>query len=191
VRNAYAVIDEYMRRGRQTAMGLQDGLGRRSFMNDDRSNYGGAYNSPWSSMPPIAEQWMAAMRAWAGLWTQFMPAGWMPPVWGAPGFGTAPPNYGSPAPPVSLQVSANRPTQVMLTIHPGCDALALRLDCLEAQGFSARPIEEVSISRVCGALQVSVRVPPDQPAGFYRGSIHKAADNTPAGELTVNLSKQS
>src|SRR5689334_15542488 len=86
VRTAYAVIDDYMRRGQETARGLYNNTNRGSEMNDNRGNYGNRYN-PWGALPGM-EQWMAMMRAWTDAWSAFLPGGLpqqMQQMWNTPG----------------------------------------------------------------------------------------------------------
>lgn len=73
VRTAYAVIDEYMRRGQETARGIfNNDPNRRGTMSDDRGSYPGGFN-PSNPMAMFTEQWMMAMRAWSQAWSSFAP----------------------------------------------------------------------------------------------------------------------
>jgi hypothetical protein len=192
VRSAYAVIDEYMRRGRQAARSFQDATNLGGFVMDDKSNFGGSGfggsgfggSNPWGSMPPIAEQWMAAMRAWANAWAQFIPGG-IPPMWNPAAYGMGPNAPTMPAWPLTISVTSSRPTEVTATITPGCDAVALTVEPLQAQGIAAPPIDGVTAVRSAGALKLTVKVKPDQPEGTYRGTVRKSADGCPAGEVIV------
>src|SRR5258706_15609339 len=49
VQTAYAVIDEYMRRGYEAARDNQQQQNGGDYMNYDRSNYGNPYSNPYSS----------------------------------------------------------------------------------------------------------------------------------------------
>jgi hypothetical protein len=184
VRTAYAVIDEYMRRGYQAARDTQNTFNTRGYMNDNRSNYDNRFN-PWGSMPPMGEQWMAAMRAWADAFAAFLPGGW-PQPWAPPGAGYSAPQALMA---LSVHVSSAQPIEVAPTLNPGCDLIALSVDPLQGQGFSAAAIDKVLITKVAGNVRVSVTVPPDQPAGCYRGAIRKTVDGSIAGDLTVTIGK--
>jgi hypothetical protein len=186
VRTAYAVIDEYMRRGFQAARDTQDTSNTRGYMNDNRSNYENRFN-PWGSMPPMGEQWMTAMRAWADAFAAFLPGGF-PQTWAPPGASYCAPN---PAQPLALavHVSSPRPIEVSPTLNAGCDLIALTVEPLQGQGFAAPPIDNVTITKLAGCVRVSITVTADQPPGTYRGTIRKTVDGSMAGDLTVTISQ--
>ena len=101
VRTAYAVIDEYLRRGQETARGLFNDPNRRGYMTDDRVNPGGGFapgsgfgpGGPFGTMNPMAlmTQWMQVMQAWTQFWFSMMQNSnqqsmmGMPPFMGTPG----------------------------------------------------------------------------------------------------------
>ncbi|MEO8596006.1 MAG: hypothetical protein ABI759_21980 [Candidatus Solibacter sp.] len=155
---------------------------------EDKSNYGGF--NPWGSMPPVADQWMAAVRAWANAWAQFVPGG-IPPMWNPAAYGAGPTAAAMPAYPLTVQVISSRPTEVTATITPGCDAVALTVEPLLAQGFAASAIDGVTAVRSAGCLKLTVKVKPDQPEGAYRGTVRKTADGAAAGEVTVVITHAS
>src|SRR5580658_2495127 len=51
VRTAYAVIDDYMRRGQEAARGIYNDSNRRGPMNENRGNFNGGFNpmNPFAS----------------------------------------------------------------------------------------------------------------------------------------------
>jgi hypothetical protein len=187
VRTAYAVIDEYMRRGYQAARDTQNTFNTRGYMNDNRSNFDNRFN-PWGSMPPMGEQWMAAMRAWADAFAAFLPGGF-PQPWAPPSAGYCAPQASQGPLALSVHVSSTQPIEVSPTLNPGCELIALSVDPLQGQGFAAPPIDKVTITKVAGNVRVSVTVPADQPAGCYRGAIRKTVDGCIAGDLTVTIGK--
>jgi hypothetical protein len=176
VRSAYAVIDEYMRRGQDTARTIFNDPTRRGAMNDANGN--GAFNA----MNPLAiftEQWMTAMRPWAQAWSAFLPNMMQQP--GANPFaGSAP-----VAPTVSVKVSSTRPIEVTANFYPGLDLAGLISDPLLADAAAAAPIEAPEIIRDPTGVRISVKVADKQPAGLYRGAIRRRADGTQTGDLTV------
>ena len=172
VRTAYAVIDEYMRRGQEAARGFSSDPDKRDDMSDYRGNYGGGFN-PWGPFAIFAEQWM---RTWSQAFSNFMP-GWPQPGWPAAG-------YQAGAPRVSIQVSSARPAEVTASLQPGMDS-QLACDPLRPETCAASPIDPPSV--VCDpvGVRISVRVNADQPVGRYRGCIRRKTDGNAAGEITV------
>jgi hypothetical protein len=183
VRTAYAVIDEYMRRGYEAARMNREHPDRRGYMSDNSANYGNRPN-PWGPMAPFTEQWMAAMRAWTEAWSAFVPGG-LQQMWNPAGAGYS---NAAPAPTVSVQVSSPRPTEVTANLRPGADCVSLEADPLQGEGASAATIKHVLISHEPGRVRVSVNVGADQPAGCYRGAIRRKADRSIVGDLTVVIS---
>jgi hypothetical protein len=190
VRTAYAVIDEYMRRGQETARGIfNNDPNRRGAMSDDRGSYPGGFNSP-NPMAMFTEQWMMAMRAWSQAWSSFAPGGWpqtmMNPFAASTGA----------APSVSVKVTSSRPVEVIANISPGVSAnMFAPLDPHELVGeplrtekSGAAAIDAPEIVREPGTVKVSVKVADKLPAGRYRGNIRKKADGSAAGDLTVIVS---
>jgi len=180
VRTAYAVIDEYMRRGQQAARGMFNDSYRRGPMNDDRGNFSGGYNPP-NPMAMFTEQWMTAMRMWAQALSSYAPGMWQQP-------GNPFPFGGVATPAVSVQVSATSPVEVTLNLCPGSDLGGLLSEPLRAEEFMAPAIEPASVIRDPGGVRVSLKIGAEQPKGRYRGLIRKEIDKSVAGELTVIVS---
>jgi hypothetical protein len=181
VRTAYAVIDEYMRRGQDAARDIFNDPNRRGFMSDDKTNFPGGPNpwNPMASMTMFTEQWMAAMRAWSQAWSAYAPSGW--PMPGVNPF-AAP---ATPAPAVSVKVSSTSPVEVTANLHPATDSATLVAEPLRAEGFTAPPINAPEIVRDPATIRITVKVGSRQPAGRYRSIIRRKADESVAGELTV------
>ena len=184
VRTAYAVIDEYMRRGQDAARDIFNDSTRRGFMSDDKSDFPGGYNSqgynPWNSMGMFTDQWMAAMRAWSQAWSSVVPNG----GWPFPGVNPFAPNTGS-APTVTFKVSSSLPVEVTANLHPAPDSPTLVAEPLRADGFTAPSIDAPEITRAAGAVTVAIKIGAKQPKGRYRSTIRRKADEGIAGELTV------
>ena len=204
VRTAYAVIDDYMRRGQEAARGIFNDPTRRGSMSDG-TNYGSysagfntgpsatgysagsnsGFNSgfnPWGNNNPMAmlfEQWMSAMRAWSQAWPGMAQGGWPQ----AAGFPFAAP--GAQARGVAVKVNTSRPVEVTVNLYPGTDAQLLAGDALQAEGFSAAPVAAPMIARELGMVRVSLAVGAEQPAGRYRGLIRSKSGETVAGEIIV------
>ena len=181
VRTAYAVIDEYMRRGQNTARAMFNDSYRRGPMNDDRGNFGGGYN-PWNPMEMFTEQWMTAMRMWGQAWSSFVPGMGQQP--GMNPFASS----GAAVSNVSVKVSSTSPVEVSLNLYPGLDLAGLVSEPLRAEDSKATSIEPASIVREPGAVRVNITIAPGQPAGRYRGLIRRETDKSIAGELAVTLS---
>ena len=188
VRTAYAVIDEYMRRGQEAARGIFNDSNMRGTMSDERGNFGGGFGpggfgpggfNPMNPLSMAAEQWMLAMRAWSQAVTSYMPGGWPAPGWNPfAGFAGA-------APKVAVKVSSHKPVEVTANLNSGADSSGLAAERLQAEGFAAPPIEAVAIAREQGVVRVSVTVGPKQPAGRYRGLIRAKPGDNVVGDLTV------
>jgi hypothetical protein len=175
VRTAYAVIDDYLRRGQQAARTYNDS-NRRDDMSDYKGNYGG-YN-PWNPLAMLTEQWMMAMRAWSQAWSAMMPG-----VWQSPWNPAAP---GAPAANITVQVVSARPVEVSANVFPGSDLSGLFCEALHAEAGGAAQIDAPVINVDPVAVRVTVRVG-DQPSGRYRGYIRKRQDGSVAGEVTVTI----
>lgn len=182
IRTAYAVIDDYMRRGQDAARTIFNDPNRRGAMSDDKGNFPGGGFNPMNPMAMFTEQWMTAMRAWSQAWSAFAPGGW--PMQGINPFAPA----GSVAPRVSVKVSSANPVEVTANLLPGTDNAGLISEPLRAEGFTAPPIDAPEIVRETGIVRVSVQVGPKQPKGRYLGSIRRKADGGVAGDLTVIVS---
>jgi len=175
VRTAYAVVDDYLRRGQIAAFGIYNDSNRRDDMSDYRGNTGG-YN-PNNPLSMLAEQWLMAMRAWTQAWLALMPGAWQSPWPGA--------SCGTQSSRLTVQVSSKRSADVSASLAPGVDACWLICDPLRQEPGSAQ-IDAPAINLDQGGVHVNVTVG-DQPAGRYRGCIRRKADGNIAGEITVNL----
>jgi hypothetical protein len=181
VRTAYAVIDEYMRRGQETARTMFNDPYKRGPMNDDKGNFGGGYN-PWNPMSMFTEQWMMAMRMWSQAWSGFMPPGWQQP--GMNPFASAQ----TVAPGVSIKVSSPSSVEAALKLYPGLDFAGLVAESLRADEAASPAIEAPSIARESGTIHVSLKIGANQPKGSYRGNIRKETDKSVVGEMIVTIS---
>lgn len=182
VRTAYDVIDDYMRRGFEAAGSNQHQSNRRGNVNDYKTNYN--WQNPWGPMSMLAEQWLIAMRTWSEAWTSFAPGSGPQQSWNPTGAGSS---GTGPVPSVSVQVSSQRPVEVIVNLMPGFEYVDLVADSLHSEGGIAPPIDQghVSISREPWRVTVRVNLPPSQQAGRYRGLIRNKADACVAGELTL------
>jgi hypothetical protein len=185
VRTAYAVIDEYMRRGQETARNLfYNDPNRRGTMSDDRGSFSGGYN-PSNPMAMFTEQWMAAMRAWTQAWSSFVPGAWQQNMMNP--FAAA-----AAAQAVSVKIASARPVEVIVNISPHLSSVPdlheLVAETLRTEGPKTATIAPPEIVREPGKVRVSIKVADKQPAGHYRGVIRKKADGNVAGDLTVIVS---
>src|ERR1043165_441210 len=147
VQTAYAVIDEYMRRGYEAARGQERQTGE-TYMSNEKPNYGSSYGSspynPFSQAAPMMEQWM---RFWMDAWSALVPGarpGGFGFGYGAPPSAYAPTGYatGASAPPVSVWVSSARPVEVTVNLKPGTYATDLTAD-----SFVPPLVKSVSLQR--------------------------------------------
>ena len=181
VRTAYAVIDEYMRRGQDTARTMLNDPYKRGPMNDDRGNFGGGSN-PWNPMSMFTEQWMMAMRMWSQAWSSFMPPAWQQA--GMNPFAFAP----TAVPGISIKVSSVLPVETALKLYPGLDLAGLLAEPLRTDDAASPAIEAPLITRDPGSITVSLNIDVKQPKGRYRGNIRKETDKSVVGELFVTIS---
>jgi hypothetical protein len=198
VRTAYAVIDDYMRRGQEAARVIFNDPNRRGSMSDSRGNYppgfnpgggyygggnagGGNYGAP-NPMGMLAQQWLAmAMQAWSMAMSSMSPGQWQQGMNPNPYAGM--PQTAS----VGVSVSSSRPVEVTANLYSS-DAAGLLCDALRADGGTADMIEPPSVVRDAGNLRVGVKVGANQQAGTYRGFIRKKADGSVAGDVTIVVS---
>lgn len=181
VRTAYAVIDEYIRRGQDTARAMFNDPYRRGPMNDERGNFGGGYN-PWNPMTMFTEQWMMAMRMWSQAWASFVPGGWQQGGLNPFAF------YPGAVPSISVSVSSAAPVEVSLNLYPNLDMSGLVAEPLRADESALPAIEPPLIVREPASVKASLTIGANQPKGRYRGLIRKEIDKAVAGEFTVIIS---
>lgn len=186
VRTAYAVIDEYMRRGQDAARTVFNDPTRRGFMSDNRSNfpggnpYGGGY-PPSNPMAMLAEQWMMMMRMWGNAFSAVAPGQWPMP-------GTNPYSYSAATSvPVIVKIEANRPVELTANVYAGPDGQALISDSLKSDGSGESTIESLSVIRDGMSVRVTLKVAAQQPSGTYRGVIRRRSDGFVVGDLIVVL----
>jgi hypothetical protein len=181
VRTAYAVIDEYMRRGQETARSVFNDPNRGGPMSDDRGSYGGGFNAP-NPLAAMAEQWMMAMRTWSQMWSAYMPPGWQQAAMNPFAYAQ------SPSAAVTVKLSSERAAEVSVNLYPGVDPMGLICDPLRPESTSGAPIDGVTIAQDGAATQVSVKIAAKQAAGRYRGYVHRKTDQSVAGEVIVTVS---
>ncbi|HEX8811671.1 MAG TPA: hypothetical protein VF742_06735 [Terracidiphilus sp.] len=190
VRTAYTVIDDYMRRGQEAARGIFNDPNRRGPMSDNKSSYPGGFDpqagfNPANPMGALAEQWLAAMRAWSQMWSTFVPGFAQQPGMNpfAP-FAAAATQSST----ITVQVASSGTVEVTANLLPGADTDALIAESLRADGFSAPAIDSPTIVRSYGSVRVALKVPKGQAAGRYRGNIRRKSNESIAGEITVVVS---
>ena len=186
VQTAYAVIDDYMKRGYEAARKSRDNPNNRGHMGEEKSSYNN-WSNPWGTISPLMEQWSVAMRAWSDAWSTMMPGArpgmWPPAAWN-PGYSPAHAGAASSATAVTVEVSSRRPTEVSANLKPGVELLGK----LTADSFVPALQKGVSISHQGGRLRVSVAIADDQAGGRYSGVI-RASDGCVIGDLTVVISE--
>ncbi len=186
VRTAYAVIDEYMRRGQEAARGVFNDPNRRGAMSDSSGNFGGGFNNwnnPMGAMAAMAAQWMAAMQAWSQMWSSYMPPGWQQAAMNPFAFA-----QGTPAVAVMVKLTSARPAEVVVNMNPTADPSGLICEPLRAESGSGVPIGDVTIARDGAVIQVGVKIGDQQAAGKYGGLIRRKTDQGVVGEVMVTVS---
>jgi hypothetical protein len=187
VRTAYTVIDEYMRRGRETAGRHQQRPDWRNDMSNDPRNYGN-WSAAWGPMWPLVAPWAQAMQVWTTAMSAFVPGGAPQGAWNPYAGPAAYPSGAATLPAVSVEVSSHSLTEVTVSVAPGADAGTLAADALAIDdGSDAPSLVGTAITGTPGHVRVSVTVPNDQPPGRYGGAIRNAA-GMQVGALTVQVS---
>lgn len=173
VRTAYAVIDEYMRRGYEAA-GFNHNGNKRGPMGDKKDYW----QDPSNTIAALTEQWLTMMRTWTELWSSFIPRTWPQGAWSP----TAP-----SAPTIGVRVVSRRQTEVTASLRPGADLIELVADPLFTRGRHEPPIDpkKISFERGPGTVRVIVEIDDAQPTGRYEGAIRNKADRSEAGSLVV------
>jgi len=186
VRTAYAVIDEYMRRGQDAARAIFNESDTGGFMNNYRQNCSGgnAYGSgftPWNPMAMIAEPWISAMCAWSQMWCSMVPG------FRQPAMNPCTSTEDRPEP-VNVIVVSKGAVEASWTICPGTDLNCIETEDLLAQGIAANPIPAARVQyRAQGKPALRVEVPDGQAKGTYRGIIRRKSDRYIVGEVTVEV----
>jgi hypothetical protein len=173
VETAYAVIDEYIRRGQAAAGRHHHTNNSGGSMNQppySRNSYGSGPN-PWSQMNPLMAPWMQAMQMWTNSMMAFMPtnaannpmAAWASAWTGA---GSA------PHPEIAVRASSTQPVEVTVTLDAGADLTRLGADPLtNAENPKAPKIVGTTVESAPGRVRVRITVPDDQPLGHYAGAL--------------------
>jgi hypothetical protein len=192
VETAYAVIEEYMLRGRQAAGGYHERTGETDM---NRNQFGGGQwgggqwgGGQWGGMNnPMMNPWMNMMSLWAQTMGAFMQQGQAGGDWSscAPA-GCAPP--GSPAH-VSIQVTSAQPAEVAVDLQPGADMMTLTADPLTLTADVA-PITTTAFDCHPGHVRFRIVVPPTQPTGVYTGVVRDSA-RLERGRVVVTITPQS
>jgi hypothetical protein len=186
VRTAYAVIDDYMKRGYEAARnnssqnGNSSHGGEKNPMSNEKPNYTN-WTNPWGPMSPLMEQWTMAMRAWTDAWSAFIP-GARPGGWPVAGNASASGySAGGNASCVSVEVASPKPTEVAVSLKPGMEQANLSADSF------VPALTGVAVCRKAGRVHVKVTVAADQAPGRYTGVL-RAADGSIAGDLAIVIS---
>jgi hypothetical protein len=183
VDTAYMVIEEYMRRGQEAASRFrQRNGGGRSDMNDDQQRFG-PFGNASGPMGPIFAPWMQAMRMWTDAMATFA-AGGGPTVdlmnRFLAGFAVARPK-------ISVEVSSQYPTEVIVALDPGAELTKLTAEPLvNGDDKNAPPLAGTVMECATDVVRVRLTVPNDQPAGQYRGAI-KDPLGIKRGELVAHV----
>jgi len=209
VETAYAVVDEYMRRGRTAASQRRNGNSGNSGNPVNYGNFGGGsvghqhggystggggagngggpFNSgggPWGggnmSSNPMFAPWIQMMRMWTDSMMAFMPTGAPNPF--AMWTGAA-----QPRPAIAVRTASVNPAEVTVTLDAGAEWLLLRVDALENPDEpGASSIAAPTITCEPGRVSVHVSVPASQTAGHYHGTIRDSG-GVRRGELCVDV----
>jgi hypothetical protein len=172
VRTAYAVIDDYMRRGYEAARLNQNPSNNRGDMSQHRGNYGGY--SPWGPMGPMMDAWSSAFRMWTEAWFSMMPGA--RGGWGmGPGASYAPPTH------VDVTVASKRAVSVTLIIHANADPSTLTLGAFQPA------LDGIRLSYSDCLFHVRAVIADTVALGEYHAAV-SAPDGTVAGQLKVVIS---
>ena len=91
--------------------------------------------------------------------------------------------------PLSLEIDASQPIEVMLDLRPVVAAVALEVTDLRAKEPSSAPLTGVTVTIAADPPRTIARVavPRGQPPGLYTGLVLDAATNLPCGTLAVRV----
>jgi hypothetical protein len=176
VRNAYDVIEDYMRRGYEAAFDNQNSI-RRGPMKQDKANLN--IQTILTPLTQLSDLWLDGMRKWIDVLSAFVPRESETASASAP---VHPPQ-------VTVQVFSDRPTDVSVQLTPGTDEKDLKADSLD-DGPNVPPIKagNISIKRDNkGNVRILLKVDKDQPAGKYVGAIRVESDHRPVGKIIATI----
>jgi hypothetical protein len=207
VRTAYAVIDDYLRRGQETARGLFNDSNRRGYMTDDRVNPGGGFapsggfgpGGPFGTMNPMAlmTQWMQVMQAWTQFWFSMMQGpfqqsmmGMQPPMGmpGMPGMPGTPGMPGMPGMPQPMRTGTHQQATQGAQQQGASTSTEARLESVTVAVTSFSQAEcTVNVTPgsyvglVCDPLRPDgfQATPIDAPTIFYMGGTLRATIKVP------------
>jgi hypothetical protein len=195
VDSAYRVLDEHLRRGRDSARRWSPpdpretpASERRTAVDDMASLFAdaahalfdvlaGATRGAWRRADPPPDERVAPRAA--------EPA---PPV-RRDEPAEAPPvdlPVSIPAPAITIVVRAAAPVEVALDLHE-LPAHGLLVGDLCPLAGSHPPLTRASVERRPAGLRLHLDVPAGQPAGTYAGPVHDAVSGAPTGTLRVTI----
>jgi hypothetical protein len=187
VHTAYAVIDDYLARGRAAAERQKPHMNGRNSMNgngyDGNGTQGwgpwGPMNNPFTApftsqmtppfMTPLMAPWVQMMRMWGEAMSAFVPGGaqamnQMMGAWGGV--------MGVGGTHCAVSVASRMPTRVIVHVEPGTRLETLRAEELRpGAGTAGLAFAGASLSTQDGRLTADIRVPADQPPGTYVAQI--------------------
>lgn len=200
VETAYAVIDEYMRRGRAAASQRRNSNSAYTATfggsvqqpgggypgGSSGGGAGGANSGPWgnASNNPLLAPWLQMMRLWTDSMMAFMPTGGANPF--AMWTGAV-----QPRPAIAVRTSSQLPVEVTVNLDAGAEWFLLRADPLvNAENPNSSNIAAPSITCEPGRVSVSVAVPSIQALGRYTATIRDSS-GIRRGELCVSVDAAS
>jgi hypothetical protein len=184
VDTAYAVIDEYMERGRAAALLQTEQSDGRNVMGTESRNS----NPYWAASDLMAPwiQWGQMMRLWADGLSAFMPGGpYAVDAW-ANAFvarSGARPAAGRWSPRVEVRVSSERFVSAWADLSPGADASDLIYEPATRDAHQVR----VDFEDCCGVVLMKVTVPKTYPKGRHKLTIQDKTDRCQRGTLWVDV----
>jgi hypothetical protein len=191
VDSAYRVLDEHLRRGRDSARRWSPPVapadepppGRRSAVDDVARMWADAAHAMFDVMAGVTRgAWTRGERPDEPRATVDEPPPRPEPAPARPPRPADPP---APAPAIAVVLHASVPVEVELDLRELPPAGVIAGDLLPQDDPSRPPLTTASVERVAGGVRLRLAVPAGHPPGAYAGTIHDAASGAASGVLRV------
>lgn len=196
----YRIVDDYIRQGEKAARQVTERSATPQTMATDAQDFAVRFAQHASGLAGVWLEFLQLTTASSGmpfntgLWDAFVPPS--APSRHSPSFqpphapnGAAPRRADTERTSVRIEITASRPTDVVLDLQPSAAGRPLSVYALrEKDSDTARIADVVFEPESDGApARLRVRIPADQQPGIYNGLIVDDASGRPVGSVSVSL----
>jgi hypothetical protein len=196
----YRIVDDYIRQGEKAARQFTERSATPQTMATDAQDFAVRFAQHASGLAGVWLEFLQLTAASSGmplnttLWDAFVPPATTSPP--SPVFRPAHAPHNAAArrgeterTSVRIEITASRPTDVVLDLQPSATGRPLSVYALrEKDSDTARIADVLFEPESDGApARLRIRIPADQPPGIYNGLIVDDASGRPVGSVSVSL----